>query len=78
MTRWRFLRLAFIVSVSVGLVGLFGPAEAGEHYARVLGILTGGRGREAPDFTLVDPGGKAHRLRDYRGKVVLLGFGATW
>ncbi|MBN1828656.1 MAG: TlpA family protein disulfide reductase [Deltaproteobacteria bacterium] len=32
----------------------------------------------APDFTLVDLAGKEHRLSDYRGKVVLLEFSATW
>lgn len=64
--------------LSSWLVGLHGQAEAGEHYARTLGILTTERGREAPDFSLPDTTGKAHRLRDYRGKVVLLGFGATW
>ncbi|MBI5627739.1 MAG: redoxin domain-containing protein, partial [Candidatus Rokubacteria bacterium] len=61
-----------------GLLGLQGRAVAGEHYPRALGVLTTERGREAPDFTLTDPAGKAHRLREYRGKVVLLSFGATW
>jgi peroxiredoxin len=32
----------------------------------------------APDFTLTDLDGKAHRLRDARGKVVLVNFWATW
>jgi peroxiredoxin len=32
----------------------------------------------APDFTLRDDDGKAHRLSDYRGKVVVLMFWATW
>jgi thiol-disulfide isomerase/thioredoxin len=36
------------------------------------------KGRPAPDFTLVDLDGKQHRLSDYRGKVVLLNFWATW
>jgi len=32
----------------------------------------------APDFSLEDPQGKLHNLSDYRGKVVLLDFWATW
>lgn len=37
-----------------------------------------GAGALAPDFVLKDPQGKEHRLSDYRGKVVVLDFWATW
>src|SRR3981189_3503252 len=34
--------------------------------------------RKSPEFTIVEPGGKQTLLSSYRGKVVLLGFFATW
>jgi peroxiredoxin len=35
-------------------------------------------GHEAPDFAFTDLDGRPHRLKDYRGKVVLLDFWGTW
>ena len=37
-----------------------------------------GKNRKAPDFTLKDMHGKDVRLADYKGKVVLINFWATW
>lgn len=33
---------------------------------------------QAPDFTLPDPAGKPRALKDYRGKLVMLAFWASW
>lgn len=35
-------------------------------------------GAPAPEWTLQDPTGKQHRLVDYRGRVVVMDFWATW
>lgn len=35
-------------------------------------------GTQAPDWTLKDGDGKSHSLKDYKGKVVLIDFWATW
>jgi len=37
-----------------------------------------GLGKPAPEFALLDTGGKVVHLSDFRGKVVLLNFWATW
>ena len=34
--------------------------------------------KEAPDFTVYDVEGNAHKLSDFRGKPVILNFWATW
>ena len=35
-------------------------------------------GSKAPNWSLEDPSGKTHDLADYRGKIVLMDFWATW
>lgn len=63
------LVLAVIAWVTSGLWGP--PAWAMGERPPVVGTA-------AADFSLVDLEGKVHRLSDYRGKVVLLNFWATW
>ncbi len=49
------------------------PATAQTHVA---GLST--MGARAPEFSLMDIEGKRHRLSDYRGRVVIVNFWATW
>ncbi len=46
-----------------------GSASIFQSYAKPLPL---------PDFSLEDLEGKAVRIRDFRGKVILLNFWATW
>jgi cytochrome c biogenesis protein CcmG/thiol:disulfide interchange protein DsbE len=41
-------------------------------------LLAQSERKAAPDFALEDASGKIARLKDYRGKVLLLDFWATW
>jgi peroxiredoxin len=40
--------------------------------------FTSSFGKEAPDLTIEDVGGKTHKLSDYRGRNVMVVFWATW
>jgi peroxiredoxin len=42
------------------------------------GVKSASERRAAPDFSLKDANGQTVKLSDYRGKVVLLNFWATW
>ena len=59
------MRLAFCL-----LLGLALPASAQS--------LQAWQGGATPALALADPDGKLHQLADYRGKVVLVNFWATW
>jgi thiol-disulfide isomerase/thioredoxin len=56
------------------------PAQAAEREQPKLGyVLTAlSKPAPAPDFSLQDIDGKKFSLKEYRGKVVLLNFWATW
>jgi len=69
----RLLRLALLLLVLPAAVA--GPASppAGK---QVLSEVAGTP--PAPDFSLTDIDGRQHRLGDYRGRVVIVNFWATW
>jgi peroxiredoxin len=50
-----------------------------EEYQKALFVMTrSAEGNPAPDFKLVDPAGKTHRLVDFKGKVIFLDLWASW
>ena len=85
-TRW-FLLVALVAAVAAGAVvarhprPADGPAAPGS--ASAVALPGGYRfedvtGRPAPEFSLTDLHGARHTLREYRGRVVMLVFWATW
>ena len=64
--RWPYVAAALVVALVV--VYVFKTAD----------INPVGVGMVAPDFTLSTVDGKSVHLSDYRGKVVMLNFWATW
>ena len=62
-----------LLIIMVGLAGVASPAMAQSN------VLHPVKGKPlAADFALQDIDGKVHHLSDYRGKVVMVNFWATW
>jgi peroxiredoxin len=66
------MKLRIFVSVFVLLISTLAYAVQRELLTRLP------EPKPAPDFTLEDTQGNTHSLSDYRGKVVILNFWATW
>jgi len=66
--------ISLLVTIAVWLA--FAPPAAADDAAQTLTKLP--KPFPAPQFALKDENGKNHRLSDYRGKVVVLNFWATW
>lgn len=71
MTGLRSVRLLALTSVL--LASACSTATKADHPVKSLGER-----KQAPEFELKDSEGKSVKLSDYKGKVVLLNFWATW
>lgn len=60
------------------LGGFSGGCASPDRSAQAAAVKSGKERSPAPDFSLKDSDGRTVRLSDYRGKVVLLNFWATW
>lgn len=65
-------RTLFLLIVLLGIIIYWAYIQQGYRESSTL------LGKPAPDFSLVDENGKTVQLKDYRGKVVLVHFWATW
>ena len=75
------LRLAFVVAtvfVVVGALGYLFDHSVPQRSVSGAAVRPGKERRRAPEFALKDAEGKLVHLSDFRGKVVLLDFWATW
>jgi len=80
---WRRLMAGILFGMAVGLVAFLGfPSQDGGHASSIqAGRSTDSRPAEmtqAPDFNLQQLDGRQVSLSNFRGKVVLLNFWATW
>ena len=85
MTRPGAMMLAacLVVGLALGCDRNSGPPPAAASAEKAGGVRVSKGvapqiGYTAPDFELPDINGEKHRLSDYRGRVVLLNFWATW
>ena len=76
---WRAAALLIIVAAAIGTGARFGSTKRPLASPAAPGSMAGSReGDRAPDFALPTLEGRTAQLRDFRGKVVLLNFWATW
>ena len=70
--------ILLIISGIWAIPGLWGSLNAAENPFKAAKILKVEEPRSAPEFELEDVQGKRVKLKDFRGKIVLLDFWATW
>ncbi len=68
-----------LVALAICYILSGGVAEAVQpDFMRAMGVVQFNDAVEAPNFMLPTPEGKTVQLHDFKGKVILLNFWATW
>jgi len=75
------MKRILVLLIILGTWAILGPGvivNAGEDLMAAAGVSKFKEGISAPNFTIEDVAGRSVKLEDFRGKVVLLNFWATW
>jgi len=78
MINHGFKRLFSLLLFVFCFWGVQGLAAQEINYKQVPNLQRMNDSSPTPDFTFPDPGGKKVSLKDFRGKLVMLNFWATW